>query len=456
MSLTSDYIFGPGATDDYLAYYNGGSYRWYSSDTIGTVKAVTNDGGMVVERYRYTPYGERTILSSTGTVRSATTVANFIGFTGRPHDVDTGLIDFRSRQFQPRLGRFISRDSKGYVDGHSLYRGYFAPNAADPTGHNVFGDIVSAVSGGASDAWNGLKSGATAVYHGAVDAAKALPGVAAGLAGDVGDVLDGAKLLGTELWNATTNLAEEAWDGISYLAGEVEDGAEYLYGKVKGGIRSWFRSAWDDLKVVGAFAWDFTKTLGQLGWDYLMIFWKLMTFHPEDAFKRMVNFSADIVNLETSALNLVMVCAAFAGNLTQPLPGGTTLLGIGLGLVGWAFTGFADRAKPSISWYDGGFVFEFPNNPMSFSAPGITYGRTILYAGTPTPARRAHELQHTVQYGALGDLYLYFQGVAGTISVIASGKFNNDGWHEYNWLEFGPEEANPEPFDPIPKIPRWN
>jgi len=41
---------------------------------------------------------------------------------------------FRARYYDPQLGEFISRDPLGYVDGMSLYRGYFVPTNADPFG----------------------------------------------------------------------------------------------------------------------------------------------------------------------------------------------------------------------------------------------------------------------------------------------------------------------------------
>jgi len=53
---------------------------------------------------------------------------------GRRTDYDSGLMYFRARYYDPQLGEFISRDPLGYVDGMSLYRGYFAPGAVDPSG----------------------------------------------------------------------------------------------------------------------------------------------------------------------------------------------------------------------------------------------------------------------------------------------------------------------------------
>lgn len=40
----------------------------------------------------------------------------------------------RARFYSAQLGRFISRDPIGYVDGMSLYRAYFVPRAVDPWG----------------------------------------------------------------------------------------------------------------------------------------------------------------------------------------------------------------------------------------------------------------------------------------------------------------------------------
>ena len=44
------------------------------------------------------------------------------------------LLHFRARYYDPELGEFISRDPLGYVDGMSLYRGYFVPEGMDPGG----------------------------------------------------------------------------------------------------------------------------------------------------------------------------------------------------------------------------------------------------------------------------------------------------------------------------------
>ena len=77
----------------------------------------------------------------------------------------------RARFYHAELGRFISRDPIGYVDGMNLYRGYFVPNGVDPLGLDRyithFGkDCLSIHVGVAVDTWqctddgNWVKTGA--------------------------------------------------------------------------------------------------------------------------------------------------------------------------------------------------------------------------------------------------------------------------------------------------------
>ena len=91
---------------------------FYHHNSLGSVVAVTNGSGTVVEEYSYTAYGELTVDTKLGTTTgtgTATRVAQPFGFTGRRHDYEEGspLLYFRLRYYDPVAGRFVSRDPLG-------------------------------------------------------------------------------------------------------------------------------------------------------------------------------------------------------------------------------------------------------------------------------------------------------------------------------------------------------
>ncbi|MDP1561714.1 MAG: RHS repeat-associated core domain-containing protein [Pirellulaceae bacterium] len=99
-----------------------------------SIIGLTNAAGTLVERYSYTAYGTLGIYDPSGAVRTTSTYANRYTYTGREYDADLNLYHFRARWYDPATGGFISRDPLGYVDGMSLYRGYFALSGVDPDG----------------------------------------------------------------------------------------------------------------------------------------------------------------------------------------------------------------------------------------------------------------------------------------------------------------------------------
>ena len=113
---------------------------WAMQDANYNVLGVVDDAGVLVERYEYTPYGERTVFASPSMVLSNGQVSNCkhnsIGFQGHAHGEVTGSIESRMRILDPFLGRFLTPDPLGYVDGPSSYlfmRG--APSSGiDPLG----------------------------------------------------------------------------------------------------------------------------------------------------------------------------------------------------------------------------------------------------------------------------------------------------------------------------------
>ena len=66
----------------------------------------------------------------------SSTVGNVYGFKGLPLDEETGLLYVRNRYYDPEMGRFVSADPLGFVDGPNQYQ--FAVNSpvdmSDPLG----------------------------------------------------------------------------------------------------------------------------------------------------------------------------------------------------------------------------------------------------------------------------------------------------------------------------------
>ena len=96
---------------------------------------------------------------------SASAVGNLFGYQGMPRDPETGLVYFRNRYYDPELGRFITADPKGYVDGPSMYAFEMddPANGSDPMGLADGGTDLRDVLGalwimvGGSDATDDLK-----------------------------------------------------------------------------------------------------------------------------------------------------------------------------------------------------------------------------------------------------------------------------------------------------------
>jgi len=127
------YVYGS-YVDEVLSYTNNGTRYFTHNNHLYSPSAITNAAGQVQERYRYDAYGKQTITTATGTVRNQSAVGFSRGFTGYILDEETGLYYARSRMYDSRLGRFIERDLLGYIDGPSLYQGYFVSNGLDPYG----------------------------------------------------------------------------------------------------------------------------------------------------------------------------------------------------------------------------------------------------------------------------------------------------------------------------------
>ena len=109
---------------------------YYTTDANMNVTALLEDDGDVAERYAYDPYGSVTTMDPNWTVDTTPDYDNHILYCGYYLDWETGLYHVRNRMYHAQLGRWLTRDPLGYVDGMSLYL-YLVANpiaGTDPLG----------------------------------------------------------------------------------------------------------------------------------------------------------------------------------------------------------------------------------------------------------------------------------------------------------------------------------
>ena len=100
---------------------------WYQCDHLGTPQELTDPTGQIAWSAQYKAWGEVKEQRSEWAQRQGLT--NPIRFQGQYHDHETGLHYNRYRYYDPRVGRFVSKDPISYAGGLNLYA--YAPN---PTG----------------------------------------------------------------------------------------------------------------------------------------------------------------------------------------------------------------------------------------------------------------------------------------------------------------------------------
>lgn len=91
----------------------GSNPQFQLRDHLSSVRAVTDTNADVMTRYEYDPWGSRTV--------SYGTTSTEIGFTGhRWNDVASGWFA-EHRVYDSRIGRWLSEDPAGFVDGPLLF-----------------------------------------------------------------------------------------------------------------------------------------------------------------------------------------------------------------------------------------------------------------------------------------------------------------------------------------------
>ena len=85
-----------------LSLDTGESIQYYHHDALGSTTNLSDEGGLVTVSYRLDPWGRIRFQAGESVNRQV--------FTGQEHDLNTGLIYFGARYYDPDTGRFITQD----------------------------------------------------------------------------------------------------------------------------------------------------------------------------------------------------------------------------------------------------------------------------------------------------------------------------------------------------------
>ena len=113
-NIITAYTHGPGI-DEPVAMTLNNSTHFYIPDIQGSIRAIVDTQGNAVATYQYDAWGN--LVSYGGPMAQE----NDYLYTGREYDWQTGIYYYRARYYNPELGRFLSRDPAGMVDGPNMY-----------------------------------------------------------------------------------------------------------------------------------------------------------------------------------------------------------------------------------------------------------------------------------------------------------------------------------------------
>jgi RHS repeat-associated protein len=99
--ITTEHIYGHDLIGRIVASGGQGTATYAHADALSSVQLTTDSSGAEVGTTSYDAFGA---------IRSQTGVQLPFGFTGQQQDGESGLIYLRARYYDPKTGRFLSKD----------------------------------------------------------------------------------------------------------------------------------------------------------------------------------------------------------------------------------------------------------------------------------------------------------------------------------------------------------
>jgi len=106
---------------DNLILRDRGAERFYLTSDVFNATAIVNISGSVQERYGYAAFGQPRFMDGSFGSRSSSSSDWETLYGDYRFDPESGYYQVRFRYLHPTLGRWLSRDPVGYIDGANFY-----------------------------------------------------------------------------------------------------------------------------------------------------------------------------------------------------------------------------------------------------------------------------------------------------------------------------------------------
>jgi len=122
-TLFKSYTYGPGIDNILSMTVYGGTTQtyYYVKDHLGSVQAIVDASGSIVESYQYDAWGNTSVFDGSGNPLVKSQIGNRFAWQGREISWATRLYYFRARWYEPVTGRWLSNDPIGISGGLNQY-----------------------------------------------------------------------------------------------------------------------------------------------------------------------------------------------------------------------------------------------------------------------------------------------------------------------------------------------
>ena len=142
------------AFNEPLMLARGAAVYFYHADAAGSVRALSDAAGQVVERVEYQAYGQPTFVAVAGSTYAVSQVGNPYAYTAAEWVHDTGLSNHQLRLLDLGTGEFVSREPFGLDGVNGYWYARANPNKfTDPNGTSAVAIALGAGAAITAPAW---------------------------------------------------------------------------------------------------------------------------------------------------------------------------------------------------------------------------------------------------------------------------------------------------------------